>query len=133
MRSVVPMMRRIRGDDHAAVASADIDLARIMIDRGEYAAAQPFVDDALRIERRAFGPDHPVTARSEAVLGRLRTRTGDLIAADSILQRSLGIIERHSGREQSDAREVFRWLAELETARGRPAEAARFRSFADLR
>ena len=133
MRSAVPMMRRIRGDDHASVGSTEIDLARIMIDRGEYAAAEPFIVDALRIQRRAFGPDHPVTARSEAVLGRLRTRTGDLAAADSLLRRSLGILEQHSGREQSDAREVFRWLAELATARGRPTEAARFRSFAGFR
>jgi len=133
MRSAVPMMRRIRGNDHASVASVDIDLARIMIDRGEYADAEPFVHDALRIQRRAFGPSHPMTARSEAVLGRLRTRTGDLIGADSLLRRSLGIIERHSGREHSDVREVFRWLAELETARGRPVEAARYRSFADYR
>jgi hypothetical protein len=104
-----------------------------MIERGEYNAAQPFIDDALRIQRVAFGVDHPLTARSEAVLGRLRTRLGDLLGADSLLRRSLGIIERHSGREHSDAREVFRWLAELETARGRPAEAARYRSFADPR
>ena len=132
-RSAVPMMRRILGDNHASVASAEIDLARIMIERGEYAAARPFADDAVRIQRLAFGPDHPMTARSEAVLGRLRTRTGDLIGADSILRRSLGIIERHSGREHGDAREIFRWLAELETARGRPAEAARYRSFAEPR
>jgi len=133
MRSAVPMVRKIRGSDHTSVASAEIDLARILIDRGAYAAAQSFVDDALRIQRLALGPDHPATARSEAVLGRLRTHTGDLMTADSLLRRSLGIIERHSGREQSDAREVFGWLAELEAARGHPAEAARYRSFSGLR
>jgi len=133
MRTAVPMMRRIRGDDHASVASSEIDLARIMIDRGGYVDAQPLVDDALRIQRLAFGHDHPVTARSEAVLGRLRARTGDIAGGDSLLRRSLAIIERHSGREQPDAREIFRWLAELETARGRPAEAARYRHFAGRR
>jgi len=58
---------------------------------------------------------------------------GDLARGDSLLRRSLGIIERHSGREHTDAREIFRWLAELETARGRPTQAARYRSFAEWR
>ena len=133
MRSVVPAQRRVRGDDHATVASAEIDLAKIMIDRGEYRDAEPFVDDALRIQRMAFGPDHPTTARSEAVLGRLRMRTGRLVEADSLLRQSLGVVERYSGREHSDAREIFGWLAELETARGHPADAARFRTFSERR
>ena len=133
MRSAIPIQRRVRGNDHATVASTEIDLAKIMIDRGEYRDVQPFVDDALRIQRASFGPSHPTTARSEAVLGRLRMRTGRLIEADSLLRQSLDVIERYSGREHSDTREIFGWLAELETARGHPADAARFRTFAERR
>jgi serine/threonine-protein kinase len=133
MRSVVPMQRRIRGNDHATVASAEIDLAKIMIDRGEFGGAKPFVDDALRIQRGALGPRHPTTARSEAVFGRLLMRTGHLMQADSVLRQSLGIIEPYSGPEHSDTREIFGWLAELETARGHPAGAARYRSQAERR
>jgi serine/threonine-protein kinase len=133
LRSTVPMARRIRGADHASVASAEIDLARIMIDRGEYRDAESFAEDALRIQRLAFGPNHPITARSEAVLGRLRMRTGNLVDANALLRRSLAIIEPYSGREHSDAREIYGWLAELETARGHPAQAAHYRSFSEPR
>ena len=133
MRATVPMQRRMRGADHVNVAGAEIDLAKIMIDRGEYSGAEPLVIDAIRIQRRAFGPQHPTTARSEAVLGRLRMRTGRLAEADSLLRQSLRVIEPYSGREHSDTREVFGWLAELETARGHPASAARYRTFSERR
>jgi hypothetical protein len=60
-------------------------------------------------------------------------RTGHLAEADSLLRQSLRVIEPYSGREHSDTREVFGWLAELETARGHPASAARYRTFAERR
>jgi hypothetical protein len=104
-----------------------------MIDREEYGDAEPFIRDALRIQRSTFGPTHSMTARTEAVLGRLRAHTGHLAEGDSLLRQSLATIERHSGREHSDAREIFRWLAELETTRGRPAQAAYYRTFAGTR
>ncbi len=133
MRSAIPMQRQVRGADHASVASAEVDLARIMIDRGEYSGVESLIDDALRIQRRVFGLRHPTTARSEAVLGRLRMRTGLLVEADSLFRQSLRIIEPYNGREHADTREIFGWLAELETARGRPSDAQRYRTFSERR
>jgi hypothetical protein len=110
-----------------------VGLARLLIDRHEYRPAESELHDAIRIRERSAGPNHPVTAATEGVLGMLLTREGRYAAADSVLLRALESMERQVGREHPDVRELYGWLADLEDARGRPAEARRYRAIAVAR
>ena len=57
LRSSIVLDRRILGPNHPNVGGVEIDLARLLIDRHEYASADSFLLDAIRIGERG-GPGH---------------------------------------------------------------------------
>lgn len=129
-REAIALAQRTRGPDHESIAGLEMGLARTLIDRREYEAAESVLHDAIRLREHAAGPNHPNTAAAEGLLGMLLTREGRYAAADSSLRHSLLILERQVGRGQSDVREVYGWLADLDEARGRRDEANRHRAIA---
>ncbi len=132
-RISIELHRKARGPDSETLAGPETDLAQILIRRGDYRGAEPLIDDAVRVRLRAYGPQHPMTAKVEALRGMLLTKRGAFGAADSVLHHSLELLERQTGRQHPDVREVYGWLADLETARGRSAEASRYRATATAR
>jgi len=132
-RRAIAMDRKLRGADHGNIAGLEVGLARVLIDRGQYAAAETVLNDAIRIRERESGPGHPITATTEGLLGMLFTREHRFAAADSILRLALGTMERQVGREHHDVRELYGWRADLEDARGRHAEASRYRALANVK
>jgi len=61
----------------------------------------------------------------------LLTRTGDSSAADSLLQHARLVMERQTSRQHPEVRQVYGWPADLELARRRPEEAAKYRAIAN--
>jgi len=132
-RQAIVSDRRLRGSDHETMAGLEVDLARLLIDRRDYHGAESLVLDAVRIRQRASGPNAPGTAATKGLLGMLMMREGRYPAADSILRRSLATMERQVGRAHPTVRELYGWLADLEDARGRHADAVQYRAIADTR
>lgn len=129
-RTAIALERRLRGDDHPNVAGHEMGLARLLIDRGDYAAAEIMLRDAVRIREGAAGPDSPNAAASHGLLGMLLSRKGEYAAADSVLRYAIRSMERYTGRQHSDVKELYGWLADLNEAWGRPEVAVRYRAIA---
>ena len=55
------MSERVLGPDHPETAHGLNDLARLLQDQGDLAAARPLFERALAIRERVLGPDHPDT------------------------------------------------------------------------
>jgi serine/threonine-protein kinase len=132
-RRAIALDERTRGPAHESVAGVETDLARLLVDRGNYAAADSTARDALRIRTQAAGVNSPNTAATEGLLGLVLTREARYAAADSTLHHAVAALERQVDRRSPDLRRLYAWLADLETARGRPMNAARYRAIADAR
>jgi class 3 adenylate cyclase/tetratricopeptide (TPR) repeat protein len=89
------------GADHAETAKALTNLARVCVQQGDVARAEPLLRRAIAIQQVAPGPDHPDTARTVAVLGGLYVGRGDHRAAEPEFRRALAIRERALGPEHA--------------------------------
>lgn len=67
-RQVVPMYRKLYGQQHHDVASALFNLGVVLKQGGEKADAVTFLEEALAVRQRLFGADHPDTAQVEMEL-----------------------------------------------------------------
>ena len=132
-RESIAMRGRLYGAEDESSSGAQVDLAKLLADRGEYRTAESMITTALERRKRAFGSAHPLVALVEARLGVLFTRTGNFDAADSLLQHARALLSTQTNQLTPDLREVYGWLADLETARQRPEEAARYRAIASSR
>lgn len=127
-RVVIATARRVRSAGDDDVAGLEVDHARLLIDRNEYAAAESELRDAIRI--RAPNKS-PALATTQGLLGVIRMRQGRYAVADSILRDALTTVEHQVSRAQPNVREVHGWLADVEDAEGRGAEARRDRAIAN--
>ena len=132
-RRAIALDERTRGRAHENIAGVETNLAQLLVDRGNDAAADSTARDALRIRVEAVGPNSPNTAATEGLLGFVLTREGRYAAADSVLRHAIATMERQVGRRHPDVRQLYGWLADLEDARGRRTDAARYRSIATSR
>jgi tetratricopeptide (TPR) repeat protein len=130
LRDAIAMNRRLRGSDNQNVAGAELNLARLLIDRRDFQGAREAWSDAIRISESVAGPEEPFTAVRRGLLGLLLVREGYYAAADSVLRQSITIAERQVGRKGRDVRELHAWLADAEDAQGRHADAAQDRAIA---
>jgi serine/threonine-protein kinase len=132
-RSAIAMNRRVRGPDHEAIAGLEVGLARLLIQRRDFAEAERTVLDGIRIRGLHGNAASPGGAYLEGLLGMVLTREARYVEADSLLRESLRTLERQIGRGQHDVREVYGWLADLDDALGRRDDALRHRMIADAR
>jgi hypothetical protein len=59
------------GPEHLDTANSLNDLAGLLLDQGDLAAARPLFERALAIFEKVLGPEHRDTARVRNHLGRL--------------------------------------------------------------
>ena len=89
-----------------------INLATVLQDLAEPAAARPLLERALRIDEAAHGPDHPTVARD---LSNLAIVLGDLAepaAARPLLEQALRINEAAHGPDHPSSLAVRALLHE---------------------
>jgi tetratricopeptide (TPR) repeat protein/transcriptional regulator with XRE-family HTH domain len=80
---------------------------------GEFAAARPLLERALRVRERSLGPDHLDTAESLHGLAGLLGNRGELEAARALVERALAVRERELGADHPDTAESLNRLAGL--------------------
>ena len=102
---------------------------------GEYAKAEPLLQEALRIRQKVLGPEHPDTATSLNNLAALYQAMGEYAKAEPLYQEALRIRQKVLGPEHPDTATSLDNLALLEFDLGRIDEAtalARQASAAEL-
>ena len=132
-RRAIALDQRTRGPGHQNIAGVEFGLAQLLLDRKNYRSADSVARDALRIRTQANGSKSPNTALTEGLLGLVLTRETQYDSAESLLHEAIATMERQVDRRHPDLRQLYDWLAELEDAQGRPADAARYRAIASAR
>ena len=67
-RAVVPMYKKLYGQEHHDVANALFNLGIVLKHGGELPESVKAFEEALSVRQRLFGPDHPDTAQIEMEL-----------------------------------------------------------------
>ena len=70
--------------------------------RGEHAAAEPLLEEALTLDQERLGPDHSGTGRRLLQLGVLRQDMGQSSAAVALLERALDVMTATLGNAHPD-------------------------------
>ena len=98
-------------------------LGSALCDGGDPSAAEPVFRDALREARAHLGDDHPLTA---TLLQNLGIAIGPSAPdeAEACYREALRIARAHDGTDGAVALGIEALLASIESARGRPDEAA---------
>ena len=81
-----------------------INLASLLLAKGDLAGARPLFERALAINEKRFGPEHATTAASVTNLARLLWFQGDLAQARRLFERALAILEKVLGPEHPSLR-----------------------------
>ncbi|WP_322512085.1 tetratricopeptide repeat protein, partial [Chloroflexus sp.] len=89
------------------------NLAGLLYQQGDDAAARPLYERALAIRERALGPEHPDTATSLNNLAGLLYQQGDDAAARPLSERALAILEQRLGSEHPHTQIVRQHLQRL--------------------
>ncbi|MCF1454766.1 tetratricopeptide repeat protein, partial [Agrobacterium vitis] len=89
------------------------NLASLLHNMGDYAAAKPLYERALAISEKVNGPDHPSTGASLKNLASLLHDMSDYAAAKPLFERALIIFERGLGPAHPYSMHVRKILADF--------------------
>jgi tetratricopeptide (TPR) repeat protein len=102
---------KVLGPEHPGTADGLNNLATLLLNQDDLAAAQPLYERALTIREKVLGPEHPGTATILNNLAKLLERQGDLAAARPLYEPALAIDEKVLGPEHLEVAAVLTNLA----------------------
>jgi tetratricopeptide (TPR) repeat protein len=91
LRQVLAMRRAVLGDENPAVGRTLYNLATANYINKDYAAAEPFYEEALTRMRKVYGPEHPDVVWATAALGRNQFRMGRLADGERLMRWALDV------------------------------------------
>lgn len=96
-REGLAIARRLHGDKGMGVASAKIQLAGVLLGKGETSAAESLFTDALALMRalESGAPARPRDTRALLGLGRCRLAAGDAASAEARFREALDVCRRY--------------------------------------
>jgi tetratricopeptide (TPR) repeat protein len=101
------------GSEHPNTANVLNTLAVLYEDMHEYAKAEPFNKEALRIRQKILGPEHPDTAESLNDLAALYQDMHEYVKAEPLYLEALRIRQKVLGPEYPDTATSLDRLAGL--------------------
>lgn len=122
-RRAVDLRREAQGDDHPATAYSRAVLARILLETGDYEAAERLLHQAVPPLRKApaYGEE---LARTLYYSGALHMTVGRSELAEAELREALKLQRRLLGEEHPRLQETLSLLAGVKLGRGKLTEAA---------
>jgi len=108
---------------HSDVAYALNNLGLILLMKGDWRQAAPFLQEALSIRRKHLGEKHPLVALSIVLLGRELQAKGDYTGAERSFREGLNILRQTSGPENWNVAKVLSYLSSLQLDRAHYAGA----------
>jgi tetratricopeptide (TPR) repeat protein len=123
LREALAIRERVLGPEHPDTAQSLNNLAMVLRDQGDLAAARPLYERALTIRERVLGPQDRATAQSLYNLAGLLQAQGNFAGARPLFERALAIRERVFGTEHHETAQSLSSLALLLAAQGDPGRA----------
>jgi eukaryotic-like serine/threonine-protein kinase len=102
---------------HSDVAYAMNNLGLILLMKGDWKQAAPFLQEALSIRRKQLGEKHPLVALSIVLWGRELQAKGDYAGAERFLREGLDILRQTSGPENWNVAKVLSYFSSLQLDR----------------
>lgn len=113
----------VYGADHWRTANAAADLARVLVNEGEYEEAEAMLDAAISVLESALGPDDVNALFAMSIRGRLWWRQERLDEAEAELRRVRAAQARTRGSGHRNTLYTSDLLAGVLTAAGRYVDA----------
>jgi tetratricopeptide (TPR) repeat protein len=118
-REVLDAKRRLADP---ALAATLINLGAALQRQEKYAAAEPYLREALERHRRDKGEDHPLTIQDVNNLAALMMDLGNLAEAETLAKEALAKCRRFFGNEHSNTLKTMNVLGHVLAERGNPSE-----------
>jgi tetratricopeptide (TPR) repeat protein len=103
-------------------------LGRVLMNRGEFAEAEPILRECLELRRQSLGAAHWLTYHTENEWGVCLARLGRYDEAEEALAASHAGLHSAFGAEDERTEAARQRLADLYESWGKPAEAARWQA-----
>ena len=103
---VLAARRRTRGHLHEDTLESINRLGALHKAKGNFAAAQPLLEEALAAQRRTLGDENPDTLLSINNLGSLHKAKGDFAAAQPLYEEALAAYRRTLGDLHEDTKDA---------------------------
>jgi hypothetical protein len=84
LERALAIREKVLGPEHPATAMSLNDLALVLRDLGDQAAARPLLERALAIREKVLGPEHPATVKSLNSLASLLDALGRREEAEAL-------------------------------------------------
>lgn len=91
------IMHAITGEDDPETAPFKVDMARLLVAKGELAQAESYFNEALLVIEGSYGPNHLYTTKVLTSMATLYVRQGRYDRADEFMSRALPIQEKMYG------------------------------------
>jgi tetratricopeptide (TPR) repeat protein len=138
LKAALEIARPALGNDHQLVAIYTLNLASVHLARGEAAAAEPLIRDALRIRllapqavpnrRRILPEDDWSIGAAKSLLGASLAALGRYSDAETVLLEARRDLEALSPPPLREVQTATTRLVDLYRAWGKAAEADRYRA-----
>ncbi|MBV8405650.1 MAG: toll/interleukin-1 receptor domain-containing protein [Gammaproteobacteria bacterium] len=119
MERVVALHRGLHGSEpYPAFAEAVNDLGYLEEQKGNHAAAEALMVEALNMKRKLFGDKHPEVAAGLANLGLLANDEGQLARAEDLYRQALAMDRELLGEVHPDVADTLNNIAFVQADRG---------------
>ncbi|MBU1950272.1 MAG: CHAT domain-containing protein, partial [Candidatus Eisenbacteria bacterium] len=118
LRDAVAKCRKRVGNEHEDTATLLYNLACLLMDQGDYSAAESLYRETLAIRRKQMGEDSPRVASCLKALATLLYRKGDYEAGEPILQEALEMNRRRLGEDHLEIASNRKSLASFRRQKG---------------
>ena len=116
-------MRAAGSEDDPELAPFKVDMARLLVARGELARAESCFDDALRVIEGSYGPTHLYTTKVLTSIAGLYVRQGRYDRAEELMSRALPIQEKMYGANHHFLVPAWLAMSRIHQAKGNLARA----------
>lgn len=123
LERAITIMQTARPDDEEQIAPFNIDMARLLIDRGDLVGAQVLFDKAVPPIEKSFGPEHLYTTKVLASLASLHVLQKRYAEAERLTSRILTVQEEVYGPDHYLLVPVWLLVSQIDQANGDLASA----------
>jgi len=90
-------MRQVSSEDDPDMAPLKVDMARLLVAKGDFAQAESYFNEAIAVIEGSYGPTHLYTTRVLTSMAALRVLQGRYAQAEVLISRTLPVQEKVYG------------------------------------
>jgi tetratricopeptide (TPR) repeat protein len=97
LERAMTIMRGVSSENDPDMAPIEVDMARLLVAKGDFAQAESYFKKAIAVIESSYGPTHLYTTRVLTSIAELRVLQGRYVQAEALVSRALPVQERIYG------------------------------------